>query len=107
MRSARSSWMLAATAALVLALALALAGAPGASAAPTTSTRAGSAPSHPPSTPAGTAAVSSEAPIPVPPSEVPPAARRLSADAVLAIAAALPKMRKSARNTRAPTEART
>ncbi len=94
MRSARSSWMLAATAALVLALALALAGAPGASAAPTTSTRAGSAPSHPPSTPAGTAAVSSEAPIPVPPSEVPPAARRLSADAVLAIAAALPKMKQ-------------
>ena len=36
---------------------------------------------------------SSEAPIPVPASETPPAGRRLSADAVLAIAGALPKMR--------------
>ncbi|HEX7609491.1 MAG TPA: hypothetical protein VF380_02360, partial [Solirubrobacteraceae bacterium] len=35
----------------------------------------------------------SEGPIPVPPSKVPPAGRRLSANQVLAIAAALPKMR--------------
>jgi hypothetical protein len=36
----------------------------------------------------------SEGPIPVPPSNVPPAGRRLSAKQVLAIAARLPKMRK-------------
>jgi hypothetical protein len=42
---------------------------------------------------AASARTTSEAPLPVPPSEVPPAGRRLSADRVLAIAAALPKVR--------------
>jgi hypothetical protein len=43
---------------------------------------------------AGSAATTiSEGPIPVPPSNAPPAGRRLSANQVLAIAAALPKMR--------------
>jgi len=36
---------------------------------------------------------SSDAPIPVPPSDTPPAGRRLSANQVMAIAAALPKMK--------------
>jgi len=40
------------------------------------------------------ATTTSEGPIPVPPSSVPPSGRRLSANQVLAIAAALPKMRK-------------
>jgi hypothetical protein len=39
------------------------------------------------------ATATTEGPIPVPPSSVPPAGRRLSANQVLAIAAALPKMR--------------
>ncbi len=41
-----------------------------------------------------TVTTSSETPIPVPPSNIPPAGRRLSANQVLAIAARLPKMRK-------------
>jgi hypothetical protein len=41
-----------------------------------------------------TTTASSEAPIPVAPSNTPPAGRQLSPDRVLAIAAALPKMRK-------------
>jgi hypothetical protein len=42
---------------------------------------------------ASTAAANSETPIPVPDSNVPPAGRRLSANQVIAIASALPKMR--------------
>jgi hypothetical protein len=45
------------------------------------------------STPATSASTTTDGPIPVPPSSVPPAGRRLSANKVLAIAAALPKMR--------------
>jgi hypothetical protein len=44
-------------------------------------------------TTATTVTTTSEAPVPVPASRTPPAGRRLSADRVLAIAAALPKMR--------------
>jgi hypothetical protein len=45
------------------------------------------------SAPAASGSTTTEGPIPVPPSSVPPAGRRLSANQVLAIAAALPKMR--------------
>ncbi|MGA2321162.1 MAG: hypothetical protein ABSG95_10555 [Solirubrobacteraceae bacterium] len=57
---------------------------------------AASASPAPPATPATittTTAASPEAPIPVAPSNIPPAGRRLSANAVLQIANALPKMR--------------
>ncbi len=77
--------------ALVLALALALASAGAADAGAATFAR--TLPAH--ATGAGTSQASSpsQGPIPVPASNVPPAGRRLSANQVLAIAAALPKMR--------------
>jgi hypothetical protein len=77
--------------ALVLALALALASAGAADAGAATFAR--TLPAH--ATAAGTSQASSpsQGPIPVPASNVPPAGRRLSANQVLAIAAALPKMR--------------
>jgi hypothetical protein len=53
--------------------------------------RVGSSASRP--RPAPLSATVAEAPVPVPASELPPAGRRLSADRVLALAAALPKMR--------------
>jgi hypothetical protein len=82
-----------ATVALLAVLAL---GASCAMAAPTSRPRASSA-TAPASPKAGShssaASTSSTAPIPVPLSNVPPAGRRLSANQVLAIASALPKIR--------------
>ena len=73
------------------ALVLALLPAGGADAAATTSAHRQAASSSAAS--ASGLSSTSEGPVPVPPSNVPPAGRRLSANQVLAIAAVLPKMR--------------
>jgi hypothetical protein len=78
----RAAVILACILALLTAPAAAVAAGPGSSGAPNARS-AGSA---------GTT-TASEGPIPVPASNIPPAGRRLSADRVLAIAAALPKVR--------------
>jgi Glycosyltransferase family 87 len=64
-----------------------------ASAAALTVTAAPATAATPQRATASTAATTSEGPIPVPASNTPPSGRRLSANQVLAIAAALPKMR--------------
>lgn len=63
-------------------------------------TAAGPAGAGTTATTGSTVATTSEAPIPVPASNVPPAGRRLSANQVLAIAERLPKMRKVRREYR-------
>ena len=67
--------------------------APSAAAGTPKLSRALSAPRPGAGTTTAAATTTSSGPIPVPPSSVPPAGRRLSADRVLAIAAALPRMR--------------